>query len=811
MSAAGRYVCIHGHFYQPPRENPWLDRVETQDSARPYHDWNERITAECYAPNAMSRILNDRDEIVRIVNNYARISFNIGPTLLSWLEMNEPEIYAAVIAADVESREYFGGHGSAIAQTYNHMILPLATPRDRRTQVKWGVRDFEHRFGRRPEGMWLGEAAVDTDSLEALAENGIRFTVLEPHQAARVRAIGEAGWEDVSGGRIDPSRAYRAKLPSGNEIALFFYDGPISRAVAFENLLSRGEYLAGRLLSAFDDSRSAAQLVHIATDGETYGHHHRHGDMALAFALDVIDGGESARLTNYAEFLESHPAEHEVEIHEGTSWSCAHGVERWRSDCGCRTGGESWWNQRWRAPLRAALDQLRDAAGEIYVRRASEFFADPWEARDAYIAVVLDRGESSIDRFFNAQQKRMLTQAERVTALELLEMQRHAMLMYTSCGWFFNELSGIETVQVIQYAARVCQLASKAAQADLETRFVSDLAKAESNFREHRDGAQIYEKWVRPSILDLDRVAGHFAVLSLFEECDDVSDVYSYRIERVASHRIDHGRTRVVLSRLKVRSCITLEERTFTTGILDLGDIHIAGGVRDDADGSIIDALSRDLARSVTSTDFPLLLKILEAHLGELRLSIRSLFRDEQRRIVGKLSRATLEEAEMAFRQLHESFVPLSKLHADLTIPLPKAIAVAAEFDLNRRLQRAVERTDVSRQQVESLLAQADSERVALDEETLYVLKRRIDHLVAQFEKNPDDLETLQTLEQLVDLVVHMKWSVDLWRAQNSYYRMHRTVLPQFRIIEERGDEHAKEWIATFERLGEDLKVRASI
>ncbi|HEX9501689.1 MAG TPA: glycoside hydrolase, partial [Thermoanaerobaculia bacterium] len=272
-----RFICIHGHFYQPPRENPWLEAVETQDSAHPYHDWNERITAECYEPNASSRILDSHDRITKIINNYASISFNFGPTLLSWLEHREPSTYAAILDADRMSRERFGGHGSAISQVYNHMILPLANARDRRTQVRWGIRDFEKRFGRLPQGMWLPETAVDIPSLEALAAEGIEFTILEPRQAKR------------AGGPVDPTRPYICKLPSGRSIAIFFYDGAISRAVAFENLLARGENLAHRLLAAFADSRDQPQLVNIATDGETYGHHHRYGDMALAYALDYMN------------------------------------------------------------------------------------------------------------------------------------------------------------------------------------------------------------------------------------------------------------------------------------------------------------------------------------------------------------------------------------------------------------------------------------------------------------------------------------------------------------------------------------------
>ena len=447
-----RYICIHGHFYQPPRENPWLEDIEIQDSAYPYHDWNERITAECYAPNSASRNLDGEGRILDIVSNYSRISFNFGPTLLSWMEHSAPETYQAILEADKQSIDWRSGHGNALAQVYNHIIMPLASTRDRRTQILWGIRDFEYRFRRPPEGMWLAETAVDNETLDLLAEYGIKFTILAPRQAWRVRKIGTGKWKDVSGSRIDPSRAYLCRLPSGRTINLFFYDGPISQAVAFENLLKKGEDFAHRLLSGFSDQRTWPQLVHIATDGETYGHHQRFGDMALAYALNHIEGNGIARITNYGEYLEKHPPTHEVQIFENSSWSCVHGIERWRDDCGCNSGGHPGWNQAWRKPLREALDWLRERLSFIYENAASEYLKDPWEARDRYIGVILDRSKENVEKFFQAHSAKPLSHDEKILVLKLLEMQRHAMLMYTSCGWFFDELSGLETVQVIQYA-----------------------------------------------------------------------------------------------------------------------------------------------------------------------------------------------------------------------------------------------------------------------------------------------------------------------------------------------------------------------
>ncbi len=454
-----------------------------QDSASPFHDWNERVTAECYAPNAYARFMDREGHIERIVSNYSRISFNVGPTLLSWLKEKMPEIHQAIVDADHESRERFSGHGSALAQGYNHLIMPLANLRDKQTQVRWGIADFESRFGRTPEGMWLPECAVDNESLDVLAEFGIKFTILAPAQASRVRDMNGGAWQDVNGRQVDPSRPYLVKLPSGRSIVVFFYDGPIARAVAFEHLLENGERFANRLLGAFNGERNWEQLVHIATDGESYGHHFRYGDMALAYALHSIRAGNQARLTIYGEYLEKNPPTREVEVVQSSAWSCEHGVERWWRDCGCNSGGHPGWNQQWRQPLRAALDWLRDQLALRYESRAGEFLKDPWEARNDYIHVILNRSPENIDGFFQRHATRELKGAAQVSALRLLEMQRHALLICTSCGWFFDELSGLETVQVIQYAARAIQLANELFGEDLEAGFLKLLEAAKSNLR----------------------------------------------------------------------------------------------------------------------------------------------------------------------------------------------------------------------------------------------------------------------------------------------------------------------------------------
>jgi alpha-amylase/alpha-mannosidase (GH57 family) len=495
------YICIHGHFYQPLRENPWLETIEPQASAYPFHDWNERVAEECYARNAASPILGENGGVKEVVNNYSKISFNFGPTLLAWLKTARFDVYRAILQADRESQRRHGGHGSALAQAYGHAILPLADHRDKVTQVRWGIRDFESHFERQPEGMWLPETAVDTETLEVLAAEGVRFTVLAPRQAKAERPLGAGDWQDVSAEGIDPRRPYAVRLPSGRSIAVFFYDGALSQAVAFERLLDNGEAFKDRLLEAFADDGDDPQLVHIATDGETYGHHHRFGDMALAYALRRIESENGIRITNYGEFLATHPPTHEVEIAEGTSWSCAHGVERWRSACGCGTGAHPGWTQAWRTPLRGALDWLNRETGGRYEDRARGFLRDPWAARDAYIGVILDRSPATWRRFLDEQAVGDLNEDDRLAVLRLLELERHALLMYASDGWFFDDPSGIETVQVLRHAARVVELAGEAFSADLEPGFLTRLEAAKSNLPNYGDARRIYERFVRPMAL----------------------------------------------------------------------------------------------------------------------------------------------------------------------------------------------------------------------------------------------------------------------------------------------------------------------
>jgi alpha-amylase/alpha-mannosidase (GH57 family) len=804
-----RYLCIHCHCYQPPRENPWLETIELQDSAYPYHDWNERITAECYATNTAARILDEQQRIAGIVNNYRSLSFNFGPSLLSWMQDKAPDTYALILEADRASAERFGGHGSAMAQCYNHMIMPLANSRDKHTQVRWGIEDFRHRYGGPPEGMWLPETAVDLETLSLLADMGIRFTVLAPSQAQAIRPIGAGEWEDVSGSRIDPTRAYLCDTPSGKPIALFFYDGPVSQAVAFEGLLANGEKFATRLLSGFSDARSWPQLMHIATDGETYGHHHSFGEMALAWALKHIESDESTKLTNYGEFLEQNPPTHEVKIIENTAWSCVHGVGRWATNCGCNTGGQPGWTQEWRAPLRAALDWLRDTVAPLYEQRAAALLRYPWQARNDYIRVILDRSPASRKRFLAKHASRPLNEKEMVEIWKLLEMQRHAMLMYTSCGWFFTELSGIETVQVIQYAGRVVQLAEDVFGVKLERDFLSHLRKARSNLPEKRDGAAIYEESVRPAMVTLARVAAHFAVSSLFDDYPKEARVYCYSVETEDAHTARAGRTRIGMGKARLVSEITQAWQTLTYTALHFGDHNVHAGVREFGGRKTYERITSELLHAFSHADLTQAIRLMDVGFGKDTYSLKSLFRDEQRRILGLILNSTIENAESEYRQLYENHAPLMRFLTDVRMPLPEALRSTAAYALNSQLRNAFAADTVNAEAIKALIDEARALSVTLDATTLeFTFRKRLEALADEFHDQPVDPDALSSLARAVSLARKLPFPVNFWSIQNKCWDAMGTTLPEARARAAAGDGPARAWVDQFVALCEDLSLR---
>ncbi|MFN3840107.1 MAG: DUF3536 domain-containing protein [Cyclobacteriaceae bacterium] len=794
-----RLICIHGHFYQPPRENAWLEVIEVQDSAYPYHDWNERITAECYAPNTASRILDDNKIIRNIVNNYAKISFNFGPTLLSWMEENDPETYRAILEADKESINAFGGHGSAMAQVYNHMILPLASRRDKETQVIWGIRDFEYRFQRKPEGMWLSETAVDTETLEVLAQAGIRFTILAPRQAKAFRKIGAEQWQEVTTSGIDTQRPYRCTLPSGNSIVLFFYDGELSQGVAFNGLLNNGQKFAEELISAFHKNDETRQLVHIATDGETYGHHHKHGDMALAYCLDYIEKKEGVRLTNYAEFLSLQPPEYEVQIHENSSWSCVHGVERWRNNCGCNSGKPGW-QQHWRKPLRDTLDWLRDQLNELYEHEAAQVLRDPWAARNDYIQVILKRNDDTIRKFLKDH---ALQTTEPGKVLRLMELQRHAMLMYTSCGWFFDEISGIETTQIMQYACRAMQLASQIAGNELEAEFMKRLEAAPSNDPLLVNGAVTYQRLVLPSKTNLQRVGMHYAVASLFEDDPENFPIFNYTTSNDFFVRREAGEQRLVVGITRVRSNVTRTQKRFTFAAVYLGKHNILGNISLEMDEGTFSSMQTQLVAAFDEGRLGDVIGNMQTYFGPEKYTLWQLFKDEKRKVLDMITQQSMIELEETLRRVYNRDYPLVNALAHNNIPIPKAYTTTFEYILNADLINSFNGEKINVKKIEHVMGElaaweltiTDPDKVArLAGESIFKELRRISAERA-------NLKRLERLNRLFPLLQKFQLKPNLYKSQNLYFEIFRE--------EEAETLNAKpEWVAQFKLLGENLGVK---
>lgn len=708
--AAGVHVILHGHFYQPPRENPYLGTIERQSSAAPFHDWNERIHHECYRPNAFARILNDRGEVVDIVNNFEYLSFNIGPTLMRWLEQYDAEVYQRILEADRKSCERLNGHGNAIAQVYNHIILPLANERDKLTQIRWGKADFASRFGRQPEGMWLAEAAIDVPTLAALIAEGIRFIILAPSQAERCRPIPEAletdaatdVWFEVGGEQIDPTQPYRCFLPGGDRtqdyIDIFFYDGPISRDVGFDAALTgRSEHLAARIAQAVRGDRPEGQLIAIATDGETFGHHKRETERSLAYAFRQEFPQRGWGVTNFAHYLSLHPPTWEVELKPITAWSCAHGVDRWQDDCGC--GGEgSPWHQQWRRPLRDAMDWLRDQLIPIFSDYGEILLKDPWQARDEYIRVLLGQSNDPdvppIDDFLENHQRYDLSESEQVDVLRILEMQRHALLMYTSCGWFFEELSRPEGVQILRYAARAIALAEELTEASLEVEFIQRLALAPSNVDTFVNGAEVYRLLVAPSQITLHQVAAHYAMTSLFSPYPPTVHVYSYQVQQLDYQLQRMGALTLAIGQLHLISQVTREVAHLSFAVLHLGgwDFHCV--VQPFSDRRQYVEMKLSLFEQLKAASAaPLILAMTERY-GAQHYGLQDLFADERYRLIELLSQDTLTRLDQLYTQVYRNNYGLLMAYQRDELPIPQPLLVAAQVALSHRATLAIQRLE---------------------------------------------------------------------------------------------------------------------
>ena len=772
------FLTIHGHFYQPPRENPWLEAIELQDSALPFHDWNERINRECYNPNSVSKIVDSRNRILDVVNNYEHMSFNFGPTLLSWMEHFAPLTYERIIKADIESISAHNGHGNAMAQVYNHMIMPLSNEHDKETQIKWGIRDFEYRFGRKPEGMWLAETAVDDDTLRLLEANGIKFTVLSPYQADKFKDKNDKEWIDVSWGNIDPARSYKYNIKSapGKSIDLFFYDGAISRSVAFDELLKDGNKFIKRLKEGVSDCRNYPQLINIATDGESYGHHTKFGDMALAYVLKIKAKDEGFKITNYAEYLDKYRSDCEVEIKQASSWSCFHGVGRWKEDCGCSTGGHPGWNQKWRKPLRNALDYLRDELVKVFETYGEKYFnKDVWTVRNNYIDVILDRSEQNIKNFQQENFVNDLSDADKVHAMELLEIQRQCLLMYTSCGWFFSEISGIETVQIMKYAARAMQLAHYFTDKNLEENFLNILAEAKSNIPEHGTGKNIFEKFVKPSVVTTKQIASLWALSSLYQDFEDEEDVYCYRIKKHAYKKVQKGSSTFVVGHIEIQSRITLQKSNLMFALMQYsgGDFHCA--IKEYSDDIEFNKIKTNLIKSYLINPLTEIIRSLDEYFGKEYFTLKDIFIEERRKILQLMVKDKFSRFAQMYKDMYDQGKGSVYHLQGLGLDIPDEFKLAAGYALSKKFNEIVEDSSAFLdeeliQQAKEINFEAKNLNINLDKTISNNLLSKkilqnITRLVYSFEVQQADV-----ILDLFNSINELELQVDISEAQNIYY-----------------------------------------
>lgn len=771
------FLTIHGHFYQPPRENPWLEAIELQDSAQPFHDWNERINKECYNPNSVSKVVDSRNRILDVVNNYEYISFNFGPTLLSWMEKFAPHTYERIIKADIESRAEHNGHGNAIAQVYNHIIMPLANERDKETQIKWGISDFEYRFGRKPEGIWLAETAVDDDTLRICEANGIKFIILSPYQAARIRKEGSNDWQDVSWGNIDPARSYRyyIKSATGKYMDLFFYDGAISQSVAFDELLKDGNKFIKRLKEGISDIRDYPQLIHIATDGESYGHHTKFGDMALAYVLKVRAESEGFTITNYGEYLEKYRSDYEVDIKQASSWSCFHGVGRWKEDCGCSTGGHPGWNQKWRKPLRDALDYLRDELVKIFEKEGVNYFEDVWAVRNKYISVILDRSRINVEKFQHENFLPNLSEEDRVRAMELLEIQRQAMLMYTSCGWFFSEISGIETVQIMKYAARAMQLAAKFSKKNLEKRFLEILSEAKSNLPEHGNGQQIFEKFVKPSVVTLKQIASLWAISSLYQDFEDEENVYCYIVTREDYQRTPKGNSSLIIGHIEVQSRITLQKSNLMFALMQYagGDFHCA--IKEYSDDEEYSKMKQNLTKIFMLNPLTEIIRAIDEYFGKEYFTLKDIFIEERRKILQILLKDKMEKFARNYQEMYDEGKGAIYHMQSLGLAVAEEFKIAARYALSKKFNDLIVSSGgfVEPSGIQDIMAinyEARAIGIKLDRSPANkIFAKKIEQNINRLAYSLE-VQQADVLMELFDYVEKLELEIDISEAQNTYY-----------------------------------------
>ncbi|AFZ47110.1 glycoside hydrolase family 57 [Cyanobacterium stanieri PCC 7202] len=821
-TATGIYVTVHGHFYQPPRENPYLNAIERQPSAQPFHDWNERIFHECYRNNVYARIYNDQGQIVGIVNNFEYLSFNIGATLMSWLEKYDREIYQKITEADRASCERLNGHGNAIAQVYNHIILPLANERDKYTQVRWGITDFYQRFGRHPEGMWLAETAVDYPTLGVLIDEGIKFIILAPSQAKKCRPMNADGttgeWLEVGGGQIDPTRPYRCYVKGHGHIDIFFYDGPISGDMGFGDVLSSSHNFYSRLKLAVRGDERQSQLISVATDGETFGHHKRDTERCIAYAFTREFPQQGWNVTNYAHYLSLVEPTWEVELKSVTAWSCSHGVDRWQDDCGC--GGGGGFHQKWRRPLRDSLNWLRDELTKVYKEVAPSYFADIWKARDEYVEVILDRSLENVERFLAKHSPQSLPPSEQVDALRLLEMQRHSLLMFTSCGWFFEEISRPEGTQILRYASRAIELAGEISGIQLEKQFIKRLKKAPSNVESFGDGGEVYLQSVIPNQITLKQVAAHYAISSLYTNYSTDETIYCYDAHQLDYQKQQIGSLTLAVGQLKLTSQITWESTHYVFGVIHLGgwDFHCC--IQPFTSRLAYSQIKSQLFSALKDMSVVEVILLMSDLFGNQSFDLQQIFGEERLIIRDRLMETTKKHLDQLYTQVYRDNYSILLAYYRDDVPVPQELQVAAQVAISYRctqvIQELATKCPVScnvegyLMELEAIALEADHLNCKLEvPEAKVTLEKLMGDFLSQI-LDGTSIHTIEhdidTIKSIIDIGKLLKIDLCLNRAQEQlYFFVHQKSIESI-IEQEVSMPHSPKLRSLF-KLGEYLSV----
>ena len=786
-----KFVCIHGHFYQPPRENPWLEELEKEPSASPYHDWNERISQECYAPNAASRLCDRDNKILNIINNYESISFNFGPTLLSWMKKHQKEIYDIVVNSDKNS--------NAIAQCYNHVIMPLANMKDKETQVIWGIKDFEARFKRKPKGMWLPETAVDLQTLDIMQKNGIEFIILAPNQAEKIRALKGGNWVEKYSS-IDTRMPYSLTLPSKNKITVFFYDGTISHDMAFKNLLKNGENFFLRITSSLKNDSIDKKIANVATDGETFGHHLKFSDMALAYCIYKIKKDPSFQMISYENFLKEKTPTFEVTIIENSSWSCAHKVGRWSEDCGCKLDASSNWNQKWRKPLREALELITNSYKELYEKEMLRFSNDPWEIRNAYIEVILDRSKENVENFIKKNAKKSLDEKEKIQFLKLLELQRFLMSMYTSCGWFFDDITRIETKQILTYAKRALQLGKELFNVDIEPKFLDILFLAKSNL--NTNGKDLFENEITPKCLEIKNIAIYFSILSLFKDFENKNSFYCYEIEMKNNKTHFQKGKKLSLANISVESKITFEKIDLSFAAIHFEDQNILLGVSEQNKSEFFKVIEDEFKKDNIKKIKDIIISNFENH----NFSFWDLLKEDQTKILNEILHTSIKEIIKNIETIYEEHYSLLSQVIERKYDLPIILHKSIDLVLNKKLYHLLTEEKINFPKVKHIVNELKKWGFEIDTETVsFELTKIIKNMVMEISKDAKNLPLIKKLNELFETFKIFDLNLDIWKSQNIFFSIFKK---DYEKIYKKGvekDTFSLDWLMEFKKLQSNL------